>query len=175
MSGSVRRSTRQRRVTVALDVDQAWHDFEAEEQEGDHADHSAECRARILVAAGGQTVPFEGQTGRNAGHAEMAALAALLSQVGGTALAGLLQNGQVFVECLGKPCCVHCSTMLGLMGVLPSSPATKKSRRTMLAGGAWGLTADLKKFVVNACGIAEADLNDFARTGQSGFDKAISG
>jgi len=86
MSGSVRRSTRQRRVTVALDVDQAWHDFEAEEQEGDHADHSAECRARILVAAGGQTVPFEGQTGRNAGHAEMAALAALLSQVGGTAL-----------------------------------------------------------------------------------------
>ena len=170
------RPKRTRREYREFDVAEAWDNFAAAEQDGDHDDHSAQCRAVIFVdSADFDSDPegYEGQTGNGHGHAEMDALDFLIGSMGAQAVEAVLQEGSVTLDCVGKPCCVQCSTMLGLLNIGPKTPATKKSRNTMLAGGAWSVSLRLKTFLVEKWKLKESDIQDFAAMDQSRFDRTL--
>lgn len=181
---------RQRTAYKAFSIRDAWHAFEAGEQVGEHADHSAQCRVVINIhlpnprPQPGQpdtvpdgialpAAPIEGLTGRGNGHAEMDALHNLMGQVGPATMRALLMERAVFLDCVDKPCCAHCSTMLGLLGVVQGTPATRKSRRTMLAGGAWGVSSSLKGFLINEWKLREDDINALSSADQGRFDREL--
>lgn len=170
------RPKRSRREYREFDVAEAWDNFAAEEQDGDHADHSAQCRAVIFVDSNefdSDPEGYEGQTGNGHGHAEMDALDFLIGSMGKEAVEAVLQEGAVTLDCVGKPCCVQCSTMLGLLNIGPRTPATKKSRNTMLAGGAWSVSLRLKTFLVEKWHLKEADIEAFSAMNQSNFDRTL--
>lgn len=171
MSGHGERSQRTRIARTDLDIGNSWRNFAAAEQEGDHDDHAPTFRARLVVAGGKQPEVFEGETGKDKGHAEMTALDALIGGKGVEAAAELFRSGLVYVEAAGKPCCVHCSTMLGFLGVRPLSGATTKTRKTMLAGGAWGLSARVKAFLSGQCHLTMDSINRLEASLQRDFDR----
>lgn len=170
------RPKRSRVVYRDFDVAEAWEGFAAEEQDGDHDDHSAQCRAVIFVDSAefdADDEGYEGQTGNGHGHAEMDALDFLIGSLGNEVVEAVLQEGSVTLDCVGKPCCVQCSTMLGLLNIGPRTPATKKSRRTMLAGGAWSVSLRLKTFLMQKWHLKEADIEYFAAMDQAAFDRTL--
>lgn len=170
------RPKRMRAEYRTFDIGDAWDSFDAEEQVGDHDDHSAQCRVEIFLDSDEFDVPsgpIEGLTGRGHGHAEMDALHELLEKVGDEVMKGILEEGAVSLDCVAKPCCVHCSTMLGMLNVRARTPATMKSRHTMLAGGAWSVSLRLKTFLMSKWRLREDDINALGAMGQARFDRAL--
>lgn len=171
MSGHDGRSQRTRIARTDLDIRASWRNFAAAEQEGEHDDHAPTFRARLVVAGGERPEVFEGETGKGKGHAEMTALDALIGSKGAEAAVALFRSGLVYVEAAGKPCCVHCSTLLGFLGVRPLSGATTKTRNTMLAGGAWGLSALVKEFLSGPCHLTMDSINGLEASLRRDFDR----
>jgi hypothetical protein len=86
----------------------------------------------ISAAPGsGETWTIQGATG-HCGHAEMHALSQVLEQHGSDVdMAGMI------LSCESKPCCAHCSTILGALGI-DATEATLKSPRAM-GSTSWGM------------------------------------
>ena len=173
---------RSKRVLIEyhkIDVWYAWENFEADEQVGAYADPEPACEVELFVDSAEYDIPEEakhiiGKTGRGHGHAETDALEQLVTLVKNhEVVKGLFEEGAVTLECTDKPCCAHCSTLLGLLNVWPRTSDTKKSRRTMLAGGAWGPGLNLKEFLVKTWHLEQKAVEDFCRDGQAAFDKVL--
>lgn len=76
---------------------------------------------------------IEGETGTGHGHAEMDALFELFFGICGGNQERIIDTVKrgLAVQCEGKACCLHCSAVLGLLGVLPLTDATTKSPKPM--------------------------------------------
>jgi hypothetical protein len=141
-------------------------------KKGDDNDGLQKCGADIwyLHPTKGWKHIF-GETGQEAGHAEMHALVQFVGDICefdvtkfNTILASATVKVEgkdvecgVLVECTAKPCCLFCSAMLGLLGIRPRDSDTKKSPVRM-GGTQWVMLPTLRDFIAAKTGYSVVEL-----------------
>ena len=132
--------------------------FSAEEAAPDTpGDGEQSTNVTISAAHGsGETWTIHGATG-HCGHAEMHALSQVLAQYGPEVdMTGMI------LSCESKPCCAHCSTILGALGIV-ATQATLKSPRAM-GSTSWGMPGDLKAWFCGKTGMHPKAFEVFCNT-----------
>ena len=96
----------------------------------DHNDGAEECAARLYYQFPGQAVMYvDGHTKNGNGHAEMDAILTFWLSICKRNVA-LFVHANLWIACRAKSCCVHCSGILGCLGISPYWQ-TYKSRKSM--------------------------------------------
>ena len=124
---------RNRQVVVSLDptlprrlIAEGYASFNAIESE--HGDGSQSTSVTLYW----NNLKISGSTGNFQGHAEMDALTGFLNLTCDKNKETFKKLvGQCSISCTAKPCCVRCSSLLGLLGIRPFGNKTKKTRRAM--------------------------------------------
>lgn len=107
----------------------------------------------------------EGATGAGHGHAEMDALHDLFFVVlegNAERIVDVVKRG-LAIQCEGKSCCLHCSSVLGLLGALPLTDATTKSPKPM-GSTEWSVPPAMRDCLSMLTGIPAATFLSFSAT-----------
>ena len=126
--------------SLARALREYWDDFDADTKEGGDGEES--CSACVTI--GGKA--FQGETGKGCGHAEMHALAqyadSAYDKIKGKV--DIFEGKDIVVSCPGKPCCLWCSVVLGIVGAGPKDAATTKASKRM-GSTSWGVSDNLAR------------------------------
>ena len=142
-------------------LSQGYSYFNTEER--DFNDGMQDCSVDLTVLAqNGVRSDFHGTTSSQRGHAEIDALCQFLTQIGWNV--GAYSNYTLQIACTSKPCCVYCSAIMGLLGIIPSD-GTYKSRRRM--GVSYALPYQLRRFISELIGVNERDVERELQQGWS--------
>jgi len=108
-------------------LDTGYDKFDAIEKH--HNDGAESCSVTLTVTDSEDDVEnFDGETGKEHGHAEMDALYQFLNGIGWDV--EQFKTYSLTLTCQDKACCKHCSAILGHLGVT-AGEKTYKSNRTM--------------------------------------------
>jgi hypothetical protein len=135
----------------------------------DAGDGSEECTVTLHYTGGS----VEGKTGNGHGHAEMDALHQLWADVCNKDVDTFLTYSRnLKLDCTDKPCCVKCSTVLGWMGVVPRTTATKKTPYTM-GKTSWNVSTDVLNLIREVTRVPTDAFQQFANMSQSDVHKHL--
>lgn len=157
-------------------IQEGYSNFSADDKGNNPKnDGSATCDVSLALHNNGKQVyNCIGKTGSGFGHAEMHGLhlCILNQKAAGLSIATIAKNFnsgafEVDLTCEEKSCCVQCSVILGIFKVKAFDFDTTKCKKTMLGGGAWGMSADLKstlKAITEIQGnkLSNEDINGFS-------------
>ncbi|MDH5179605.1 MAG: hypothetical protein OEZ39_17100 [Gammaproteobacteria bacterium] len=152
-------------------------------------DSSTKCQVgMILYHKDKQIYAPKGKTGSGMGHAEMSALHNMIEyceslDISQEQFAKNIVSGDFKIEvgCEEKSCCVQCSVVLGHFNAVAFDFDTVKCKKTMLGGGAWGMSQKVKavlKYIVQFKNdkqtIKDHDLNAFCQASKPFFDTVFN-
>lgn len=112
--------------------------------ERDHNDGAQECAAVLTATNAAGSTKYYGQSSKNSGHGELHALNQFLYQIGYNV--ATFGNYALTIECVSKPCCKHCSAIMGLLGIVPTV-GTNKVWKSM--GVSYAIPPDVRTFLKN--------------------------
>jgi hypothetical protein len=97
---------------------------------------------------------FEGSTKNGHGHAELDAIYQFLKAIRWDLT--VYTDYSIQVTCTSKPCCVYCSAVMGLMGIVPGHD-TYKINKSM--GISYAIPPDIRNFLVKCvpCKLSEVE------------------